>query len=60
VDRAAELCREVDPADAPIVALALTLDAWLWTGDRKLRSALERRGFTAFFDPPPSLIALIE
>jgi predicted nucleic acid-binding protein len=56
VDTAADLCRDVDPADAPMVALALTLDAWLRTGDRKLRSALESRGFTSFFDPPLSLI----
>lgn len=50
-DRAMELCREVDPADAPIVALALDLDADLWTGDRRLRRGLEARGFTRFFDP---------
>lgn len=55
VDAAANLCREVDPSDAPVVALALTLDAWLWTGDRKLRAALEPRGFTSFFEPPPFL-----
>lgn len=60
VDAAADLCRNVDPADAPMVALALTLDAWLWTGDRKLRSALEPRGFTSFFEPPASLISLVE
>jgi predicted nucleic acid-binding protein len=50
VAAARELCRDVDPADAPVVALALTLDGWLWTGDRALRTGLEKRGFTAFFD----------
>jgi len=51
VATARELCRDVDLADAPVVALALTLDAWLWTGDRALRRGLEQRGFTSFFDP---------
>lgn len=48
---ATTLCSGVDPADAPHVALALTLGAPLWTGDRRLRKALEARGFTRFFDP---------
>jgi predicted nucleic acid-binding protein len=48
---AVELCRGVDPADAPFVALTLALDGRLWTGDKKLRSGLAARGFTRFFDP---------
>lgn len=43
------LCREVDEADTPHVALSLELDAPLWTGDKRLREGLEARGFTRFF-----------
>lgn len=45
------LCREVDEADTPHVALSLELDAPLWTGDKRLREGLEARGFTHFFSP---------
>ena len=50
---ALRLCYGVDETDAPHVAVALTLGAPLWTGDRVLRRGLEQRGFTSFFDPPP-------
>ena len=51
-ERAAnELCRGIDETDAPHVALALTLDGVLWTGDQRLRKGLEARGFTRFFEP---------
>ncbi len=49
--RARELCRDVDPDDAAHVALALEINAPLWTGDRKLRRGLEARGFDRFFSP---------
>jgi predicted nucleic acid-binding protein len=49
--RAHALCREVDEADTPHVALALELNGLLWTGDRALRQALEARGFDRFFAP---------
>jgi predicted nucleic acid-binding protein len=49
--KATDLCRDVDPADAPMVALTLSLDGLLWTGDRRLRRGLEERGFDRFFDP---------
>lgn len=38
------LTRGVDENDTPFVALALELDARLWTGDRKLGSGLESQG----------------
>jgi predicted nucleic acid-binding protein len=53
--QAAELCREVDPADAPQVALTLAVDGLLWTGDRRLRRGLEARGFHRFFEPDPQI-----
>lgn len=51
---ALRLCRGIDESDAPHVALALMLQAPLWTGDRVLRTGLEQRGFTTFFTLPPT------
>lgn len=45
------LCSDIDQKDIPFVALALELDALLWTGDKKLREGLIRKGFTAQFYP---------
>ena len=45
------LCRDVDEADTPHVALALELGAPLWTGDVRLRDGLRSGGFTRFFSP---------
>lgn len=42
------LVRETDMDDIAFVALAEYLDANLWTGDKKLLSGLEKRGFTRF------------
>lgn len=40
----------VDPKDTPFVALALSLNAQLWTGDRKLLTALRTNGFEQVLD----------
>ncbi|HEX6037071.1 PIN domain-containing protein [Longimicrobium sp.] len=48
---AEDLCRGIDEADTPHVALALELDAPLWTGDTRLRDGLMARGFNRFFSP---------
>jgi predicted nucleic acid-binding protein len=48
---AIDLCRDVDPADSPHVAITLALDGLLWTGDRELRKGLEGKGFNRFFTP---------
>ena len=45
------LCREIDETDTPHIALALELDALLWTGDKKLKDGLSKKGFTSFFMP---------
>jgi predicted nucleic acid-binding protein len=43
------LCRDVDPNDTAYVALALHLEASLWTEDAALKSGLRSKGFEAFF-----------
>ncbi len=49
--RAVELCHNVDSDDAPHVALTLQLNALLWTGDKRLKTALRQQGFDRFFEP---------
>lgn len=49
--RANELCQRVDSADTPQIALTLQLDALLWTGDKRLKTALRQQAFVHFFDP---------
>ncbi len=49
--RAFDLCREIDESDTPHVALTLELGGLLWTGDKKLKTALAQKGFSHFFDP---------
>ena len=46
-----ELCRDIDAQDTPHVALTLELKAVLWSGDKKLKAGLQKKGFTSFFDP---------
>lgn len=48
---ARRLCRDVDPKDAPFVALTLHLDGRLWTGDDELKTGLKAKGFNRFFEP---------
>ena len=50
-ERAIELCHVVDPNDTAHVAAAIEANALLWTGDQKLRRALEAQGFDRFFTP---------
>lgn len=49
--QAHRLCKDVDENDTPFVALALELDAELWTGDKKLKQGLKKKGFHRFFEP---------
>lgn len=48
-ENAYRLCHSIDATDTPHVALALELDALLWTGDKKLREGLRRQGFERFW-----------
>lgn len=45
------LCRNVDEKDTPYIALALELDAEIWTNDEKLKSGLKKKGFNRFYKP---------
>ena len=43
--KAFELTKQIDPKDTIYIALAISLDALLWTGDLKLLRGLKRKGF---------------
>ena len=45
------LCRDIDEKDAPFVALALHLNASLWTNDDALKQGLRAKGFERFYEP---------
>jgi predicted nucleic acid-binding protein len=45
-----KLCREIDETDTPHVALTIELGALLWTGDKKLKEGLPRKGFVQLFE----------
>ena len=47
--QAYEMCQGVDEKDTPFVALALAMEARLWTGDKKLIKGLKAKGFDLFY-----------
>ena len=49
--KAYQLCKGIDETDAPHVAIALELDGWLWTGDKRLKRGLRERGFDRLYVP---------
>ena len=49
--QARRLCDGVDLKDTPFIALALHLDARLWTDDEELKTGLRAKGFDQFFEP---------
>ena len=46
---ARRLCLGIDEKDTPFVALALYLNAPLWTEDHELKEGLRAKGFSLFF-----------
>jgi putative PIN family toxin of toxin-antitoxin system len=46
--KAYDLCKNIDLKDAAFVALAIELNALLWTGDLKLKNGLIEIGFDFF------------
>jgi predicted nucleic acid-binding protein len=45
------LCKDADEDDTPFVALALELNADLWSKDDILKAHLRNKGFHRFFEP---------
>lgn len=50
--QAHDLCRDIDPADIPFVALSIELSVPLWTNDKKLSNGLKRKGYTNLISSP--------
>jgi len=48
---AMQLVHDVDIKDVPNVALAIELNAKLWTGDEALKTSLRSKGFFDFLEP---------
>jgi predicted nucleic acid-binding protein len=48
---ARRLCRDIDEKDTPFIALAIYLNARLWTEDEELKRGLRAKGFGLFFEP---------
>jgi predicted nucleic acid-binding protein len=47
---ARRLCSSIDEKDTPFVALAIHLNARLWTEDDELKKGLRAKGFDLFFE----------
>jgi putative PIN family toxin of toxin-antitoxin system len=45
-----DLCKDIDEKDTPFIALAIEIDAYVWTGDKKLKKGLAEKGFSKFVD----------
>ncbi len=50
IEMANRLCMDIDEKDIPFVALTIELDGMLWTGDKKLKKGLIKKGFNSFFE----------
>jgi len=50
LQKAFELCKDVDEKDTPFVAIVMELDGLLWTGDKALKDGLASKGFDSFFE----------
>lgn len=48
--KAYQLCHTVDKKDTPYVALAIELEAQLWSSDKKLKNHLRSQDFDQFWD----------
>ncbi|MBP2831982.1 PIN domain-containing protein [Aquimarina sp. U1-2] len=44
LEKAYELIKDIDEFDTPFIALAIELESPLWTGDKKLRNGLSKKG----------------
>jgi predicted nucleic acid-binding protein len=48
--KAYDLCLDVDIKDTPFLALSIELAIPLWTGDKKLKEGLRKKGFQNFYE----------
>ena len=48
--KAFEICHDIDEFDTPFVALAMGLDAKIWSGDKKLMDGLNKKGLDICLD----------
>jgi predicted nucleic acid-binding protein len=48
---ARRLCSNVDEKDAPFIAMAIYLNAPVWSEDVELKTGLRSKGFNRFFEP---------
>ncbi|MGD1703604.1 PIN domain-containing protein [Dapis sp. BLCC M229] len=46
-----QLCQDIDETDTPHIALTIELNGLLWTGDKKLKEGLQKKGFVQLFEP---------
>lgn len=49
--QAHDLCMDIDMTDTPYIALTIQIGGLLWTGDKKLKKGLLKKGFDRFFEP---------
>lgn len=49
-EQAFALTKDVDENDTPFVALSIALNAFLWTGDKKLMQGLHKKGWDRAID----------
>jgi predicted nucleic acid-binding protein len=48
--KAYDLCKDVDVKDTPFIAISIDLDLPIWTGDKKLKDGLRKKGFNNFYN----------
>ena len=49
IEKAYDLCSDIDEKDTLFIALTIELDSVFWTGDKKLINGLKKKGFDRFF-----------
>lgn len=50
LQKAFDLCQDIDEKDIPFISLTIELNGLLWTKDNTLKDGLKVRGFNSFFE----------